>query len=136
MAKSLLDLAFDYISQNKGPVAFKDLWAYVTEQAGLDEATAAKKVSSFYTNLLIDGRFTTLGDNRWDLANRYTFDETHKDRELMLAYSDDDDSEEDEVDEDEEEKEYNKVFKETSDDSEDEELEEEEEADNDGEEER
>ena len=132
MAKSLLDLAYDYVSRSKGQVAFKDLWAYVVSEAGLDEETAAKKVSSFYTNLLLDGRFVTLGENRWDLSSRHTFDVVHKDKEMKLAYSAEDmEEEEDEAEEDEEEKEYNKVFEEPSEendeDSEEEESEEEDE---------
>ena len=107
MAKSLLDLAFDYLSQSNEQVAFKDLWAYVCEQAGLDEETANKKISPFYTNLKMDGRFVTLGENKWDLRTRHTFDKTHidmKDVYSEVEISDDD------VEEDEDEKEYNKVL--------------------------
>ena len=109
MAKSLLDLAFDYISQSKEQVAFKDLWAYVTKEAGLDEEAANRKISPFYTNLKMDGRFVTLGENKWDLRSRHTFDKTHID--MKDVYSEveisDDDSEEDE-----DEKEYNKALEE------------------------
>ena len=107
MPRSLLDLAYDFVSQSKDQVSFKDLWAYVVEKAGLDEETAAKRVASFYTNLMLDGRFVTLGENQWDLRSRHTFDKVHID--MKDVYSDvetDDDDEE----EDEEEKEYKKVF--------------------------
>ncbi len=107
MPKSLLDLAYDYVSQSKGQVSFKDLWAYVVEKAGLDEETAAKRVSSFYTNLMLDGRFVTLGENQWDLRSRHTFDKVHID--MKDVYSDVETSDDDE-EEDEEDKEYNKVF--------------------------
>ena len=116
MPKSLLDLAYDYLSQSKEQVSFKDLWAYVVEQAGLDEETAARKVSSFYTNLMLDGRFVTLGENQWDLRSRHTFDKVHID--MKDVYSDvetDDDDEE----EDEEEKEYKQAFGESKDNEED-----------------
>ena len=107
MARSLLDLAYDYVSQSKEQVSFKDLWAYVVEQAGLDEETAAKRVSSFYTNLMLDGRFVTLGENQWDLRSRHTFDKVHID--MKDVYSDvetDDDDDEEEDDE----REYKEVF--------------------------
>ena len=107
MPKSLLDLAYDYVSQSKGQVSFKDLWAYVVEKAGLDEETAARRVSSFYTNLMLDGRFVTLGENQWDLRSRHTFDKVHID--MKDVYSDVETSDDDE-EEDEEDKEYNKVF--------------------------
>lgn len=109
MAKSLLDLAFDCLSQSKEQVAFKDLWAYVSQEAGLDEETAAKKISPFYTNLKMDGRFVTLGENKWDLRSRHTFDKTHidmKDVYSEVEISDDDNEE------DEDEKEYNKALEE------------------------
>ena len=108
MAKSLLDLAFDYVSQRKEEVAFKDLWAYVSKEAGLDEEAAAKKISPFYTNLKMDGRFVTLGENKWDLRSRHTFDKTHID--MKDVYSDVEISDDDTEEEDEEEKEYNKIL--------------------------
>ena len=108
MARSLLDLAYDYVSQSKEQVSFKDLWAYVCKEAGLDEATALKKVSSFYTNLMLDGRFVTLGENMWDLRSRHTFDKVHID--MKDVYSDVESIDEDEEEEDEEDKEYNKAF--------------------------
>ncbi len=110
MAKSLLDLAFDYVSQRKEEVTFKDLWVYVSKEAGLDEEAAAKKISPFYTNLKMDGRFVTLGENKWDLRSRHTFDKVHID--MKDVYSDEEAEDLDEEDEDEEEKEYNKVFEE------------------------
>ena len=109
MAKSLLDLAFDRISQSKEQVAFKDLWAYVCQEAGLDEETANKKISPFYTNLKMDGRFVTLGENKWDLRSRHTFDKTHidmKDVYSEVEISDDDNEE------NEDEEEYNKALEE------------------------
>ena len=108
MGRSLLDLAYDYVSQSKEQVSFKDLWAYVVEKAGLDEETAARRVSSFYTNLMLDGRFVTLGENQWDLRSRHTFDKVHID--MKDVYSDVETDEDDDEEEDEEDKEYNKVF--------------------------
>ena len=117
MAKSLLDHAYDFISHSKEQVSFKDLWAYVSKEANLDEETALKRVSSFYTNLMLDGRFVTLGENCWDLRSRHTFDKVHID--MKDVYSDvetaDDDTEELE---DSDEKEYNKVFEQPKEESE------------------
>lgn len=128
MPKSLLDHAFDYVSKSKEPVNFQDMWNYIVGQAGLDEETAANKVSRFYTNLMLDGRFVTLGDNTWDLRERQTFDKVHID--MKDVYSEVDE-EEDSTDseEKEEDKEYRKAFEETSDDEdeEDEEVKEEDE---------
>jgi DNA-directed RNA polymerase subunit delta len=130
MAKSLLDHAYDYVSGQNQPSKFQDIWAYCVKEAGLTPEEAAQKVSRFYTNLMLDGRFVTLGENQWDLRVRHKYESVHID--MSEVYSDvetyDEDSEEEE-----EEAEYNAAFEEEkknkdADDSDDEESEEEEES--------
>ena len=109
MAKSLLDHAYDYVSGQNQPSKFQDIWAYCVKEAGLTPEEAAAKVSRFYTNLMLDGRFVTLGENQWDLRVRHKYESVHID--MSEVYSDvetyDEDSEEEE-----EEAEYNAVFEE------------------------
>ena len=109
MQKSLIEFAFEFISGKKEPVNFADIWEYVKKEAGLSEEEAAKKAGQFFTNLMLDGRFVTLGENQWDLRSRHTFDKVHID--MKDVYSDvettDDDSEEEQ-----EEKIYNQAFEE------------------------
>ena len=107
--KSLLDLAYDYVSESKGSVTFKALWKAVVKAKGLTEEEANQKVSQFYTTLLLDGRFVTLGDTKWDLRSRHTFDKVHID--MKDVYNDVEAIDDDEEDK-EEEKEYNEVFEE------------------------
>ena len=107
--KSLLDLAYEVISASKGHVTFKALWNKVCKAKGLNEEEADAKVSQFYTNLLLDGRFVNLGDNAWDLRSRHTFDKVHID--MKDVYSDVESSTGDE-EEEIEEKEYNEAFEE------------------------
>ena len=131
MAKSLLDHAYDYVSGQNQPSKFQDIWAYCVKEAGLTPEEAAQKVSRFYTNLMLDGRFVTLGENQWDLRVRHKYESVHID--MSEVYSDvetyDEDSEEEE-----EEAEYNAAFeedkkvKELDDADEEEESEEEEES--------
>ena len=113
MEKSLLDYAFDCVSSHKEAVPFADIWKYVVEQAGLSPEEADKKVSRFYTNLMLDGRFVTLGENLWDLRSSHTFDKVHID--MKDVYSDVEAIEDDDEEELEEEKEYNEVFEEPKD---------------------
>lgn len=84
--KSLLDIAYEIISNCKDPIAFKDLWIKVCEYDGLDVEAKEGKIGKFYTSLLTDGRFVNLGDNTWDLRSRYTFDKVHID--MSDCYSD------------------------------------------------
>lgn len=111
MSKSLIEHAYELIAKNNGPVNFKEIWAYVKEQSGMSEEEALKKAGQFFTNMMLDGRFVTLGENEWDLRERHTFDKVHID--MRDVYSDvqtsDDDREEEEEDE-----EYNEVFEEDS----------------------
>ena len=107
MAKSLLDYAYDYVSGQSQQSKFEDIWAYCVKESGLSKEEADAKVSRFYTNLMLDGRFVTLGENDWDLRIRHKFEKVHID--MSEVYSDvetyDEDSEEEE-----EEAEYNSVF--------------------------
>ena len=105
--KSLLELAYEIISKSKGSVAFKTLWATLVNEKGFTEEEANKRISPFYTSLLLDGRFVTLGENKWDLRERHTFDKVHID--MKDVYNEVDVSDDD-PDEAEEEKEYNEVF--------------------------
>ena len=104
MSKSLLDHAYDYVSAQSQQSKFQDIWAYCVKEAGLSEEEAAAKVSRFYTNLMLDGRFVTLGENEWDLRIRHKFEKVHID--MSEVYSDVetsyDDSEEDEEEQKEE----------------------------------
>lgn len=106
MEKSNLDVAFELVSKKKNPIAFSKLWEEVSQIQGLSAEDAKLKAGKFYTSLSLDGRFITLGDNTWDLRERYTFDKVHID--MNEVYSDDadeeieDDSEEMMFEEDEE----------------------------------
>ena len=120
MSKSLIEHAYELIAKNNGPVNFKEIWAYVKEQSGMSEEEAAKQAGQFFTNMMLDGRFVTLGENEWDLRERHTFDKVHID--MRDVYSDvqtsDDDREEEEEDE-----EYNEVFDEENNEEEKKEVE-------------
>lgn len=43
-----------------------------------------EKESLFYTNITLDGRFITVGENNWDLRSRHKFDEVHIDMNVSI----------------------------------------------------
>ena len=90
MSKSLIEFAYEFVSSHEGSVNFTEIWNYVKEQSGLSEEDAAKKAGQFFTNMMLDGRFVTLGENEWDLRERHTFDKVHID--MKDVYSDDDEA--------------------------------------------
>lgn len=111
--QSNVDIAYDIVSASSTPVTFAELWSKLSEINNYTEQEIVRKISSFYTSLLLDGRFVNLGDNTWDLRSRYTFDKATLD--VNECYSEDE-----EVELDPEE-----IEEEKSSDSEDEETEEE-----------
>ena len=96
--KSLLDYGFDVLSASKDPIKFIDLFNKSLELSGLQlsDNELKARMSKFYTQLSLDGRFITLTDNYWDLRSRHVFEKVHLD--MIDAYSD----EEEETDEEEE----------------------------------
>ena len=112
MSKSLIEYAYEFVSKHKESVNFKEIWEYVKKEAGLTEEQANAKVGQFFTNMMLDGRFITLGENEWDLRERHVFDKVHID--MRDVYSDVQTSDDDIEEKDEEEKEYNKVFEDES----------------------
>lgn len=100
MKRSNLDVAFELVSKKKNPVAFTKLWEEVSQIQGISEEEARAKAGRFYTALSLDGRFITLGDNTWDLRERYKFDKVHIDMNKVYSDSDDDNDDEDESEED------------------------------------
>lgn len=96
--KSLLDYGYDVLTGKNEPVKFIDLFNEVISASGLELTDDEKKrrMSKFYTQLSLDGRFITLTDNYWDLRSRHVFEQVHLD--MIDAYSDEDE----EIDEEEE----------------------------------
>ena len=104
--ESKTDIAYRLMSKKKKERNFYDLWEDVKaelakvvdpeELVNIDE-----DISFFYTNLTLDGRFVNVGDNKWNLRERVTFDRVHIDMNEIYAEED-----EDEISEDEETNEY------------------------------
>lgn len=97
--KSALDIAYDYVKDQKKEVAFGEIWNHVVKTLSLSETQANNKVAKFYTNLMLDGRFVDLGNNVWDLRSNHTFDKVRVD--LNDVYNDAEE-EVDEIDDEDE----------------------------------
>ena len=100
-AQSMIDIAYRIMSEKSAPVNFKDLWKEVTFELGLDAAKAAKKISLFYSDLSLDGRFVALKDNNWELKRRLKFEDVYIDTSSIMI--DDSDLDEDEFSEEDKE---------------------------------
>lgn len=91
--KSLLDCGFDVLSASKDPMKFVDLFNAAVKASGeeIAESDIRTRMSKFYTQLSLDGRFVTLTDNFWDLRSRHVFEQVHLD--AIDAYSEEDSDE-------------------------------------------
>ena len=98
--RSMVDVAYELMSKKKKAVNFYKLWQEVSEVKGFDEEEKDEKESLFYTNITLDGRFITIGENNWDLRSRHKFDEVHIDMNDIYTDEDEESEEvEDDVDE-------------------------------------
>ena len=86
---SMVDVAFELMSKKKSAVNFFKLWEEVCQMKKFDEQQQADKESLFYTNITLDGRFITVGENNWDLRSRHTFSEVHIDMNDIYAEEED-----------------------------------------------
>ena len=86
------------INESGKEVAFKDLWENVVSTLQFSEEEAMAKLSKFYSSLMIDGRFVTLGENTWDLRSRHKYEKVHID--MNEVYRDADEAVERDDDED------------------------------------
>ena len=77
--ESIVDVAYSYLKETNRKVKFNDLFNVISERIGFTEEEKENLISNFYTNLSLDGRFVTLGNNEWDLRSNQTYDKVHID---------------------------------------------------------
>ena len=95
MKISKLDLAFSLLSKKKKPTPFIKLWDEISQIEALTPAQQEDQIAQFYTDLCLDNRFVNMGENKWDLKSRHTYNETVIDTTEFL---DEDSDEMDEFD--------------------------------------
>lgn len=77
--ESMVDVAYDVIVESHRIMNFQELYNEVALKLGFTDEEKLEKISKFYTNLSLDGRFVTLGNNEWDLRGNQTYEKTHID---------------------------------------------------------
>jgi|SRR5690625_5116424 len=73
---SMIEVANLVLADEKKELNFIDLFDKVAVYKGFSEAEKEDLLARFYTDLNIDGRFTTLGSNLWGLKRWYPVDQT------------------------------------------------------------
>lgn len=73
---SMIEVAEAILNERgvKNIIDFNQLYKEVCEYLGYSEEEAKAAIAQFYTDLNIDGRFISLGENRWGLRSWYPVD--------------------------------------------------------------
>ncbi|AOZ89000.1 DNA-directed RNA polymerase subunit delta [Bacillus xiamenensis] len=72
---SLVELAYEIFRDSKKPVTFSELIDEIVRLQGIQKSDLDDRLAQFYTDLNIDGRFISLGDQRWGLRSWYPVDQ-------------------------------------------------------------
>jgi DNA-directed RNA polymerase subunit delta len=71
----MIELAYEIMASKKQPLAFKEMVEEIGRLLDLTEEELRARMSQFYTDLNIDGRFLTIGENKWGLRSWYPYDQ-------------------------------------------------------------
>ena len=99
MKKSMIEVAYQVLTNNNGAMPFVDLWKDVSQEMGFNQTQFEDNIAQFYTDLSLDGRFLNMSQNTWDLRSRHTYSESVMDTDSIAIDEDDAELIEDELDE-------------------------------------
>ncbi|MBG9982372.1 DNA-directed RNA polymerase subunit delta [Aerococcaceae bacterium DSM 111020] len=85
---SLIEVAHAALQETGEVHDFNQLLEFLQNYLSLSDEQLEKKMVRFYTDLNVDGRFISLGDNRWGLRSWYAIDEI--DEEIINSIDDED----------------------------------------------
>lgn len=71
---SMLEVAHAILETKGDVIDFTELLIAIQEYLGLSEEQVESRMAQFYTDMNIDGRFISLGENRWGLRAWYPID--------------------------------------------------------------
>lgn len=103
--KSMVDLAYEILQEEKQPLPFRDIVTKTNEIKQWAEEDYEEQIARLYTNLNIDGRFLPLQDNHWALKAWYPVGQQEEEivisRKKKKSFADDEELDDlSEVDED------------------------------------
>ena len=94
MKKAMIDVAYEQLSPKKKPMTFLKLWEEISQIMGFTPIQEEENIAQFYSDLSLDDRFVCVGDNKWDLRERHTYNEVVVDTSDILIDEGDDEEEE------------------------------------------
>ncbi|MFX3624406.1 MAG: DNA-directed RNA polymerase subunit delta [Ectobacillus sp.] len=72
---SMIELAYLKLAEKKQATPFQEIVQEIAQTLGLSQEEVATRIAQFYTDLNIDGRFISVGENRWGLRSWYPYEQ-------------------------------------------------------------
>ncbi|MBR2810077.1 MAG: DNA-directed RNA polymerase subunit delta [Solobacterium sp.] len=90
--QTMTDVAYTCLARKRKEIDFLKLWNEVAKIMEIPAEKQKRKKSQFYSEMMMDSRFASLNNNKWDLRNRRKFEEVFVDRsEIELEDDEPDD---------------------------------------------
>ncbi|WP_331457401.1 DNA-directed RNA polymerase subunit delta [Bacillus sp. FJAT-18017] len=71
---SMIEMAYELLKNTKQTLSFHDIVDQISKASDLSSEQVRSRLAQFYTDLNIDGRFISLGENKWGLRVWYPVD--------------------------------------------------------------
>ena len=75
---ALIEIANLLLIEKKEAIDFKVMMDKIQKLLGLTDEEVSAKMGQFYTDLNVDGRFISIGDNRWGLKGWYPVEQVEE----------------------------------------------------------
>ncbi|WP_368503069.1 DNA-directed RNA polymerase subunit delta [Alkalihalophilus sp. As8PL] len=75
---SMIEVTYALMKEKRKPYNFNDLVKEIVQIKQMTKKDVNERISFLYTDLNIDGRFLTLGDNNWGLKSWYPHEQSEE----------------------------------------------------------
>ena len=86
--ESMVDVRYSILKSEGTILSFTELFDKVAEKLELTESEKNDRISSFYTDISLDGRLVNVKDNKWDLRVNQKYENVHMDINDVYAEMD------------------------------------------------
>ena len=93
MKKSMIEVAYQVLSDHGKCMPFVQLWTNVSNEMGYNQGQFEDNIAQFYTDLSVDSRFMNMAGNTWDLRIRHKYSEFVTDTDSIAIDEDESDEE-------------------------------------------
>lgn len=96
----MIDIMYHYLNSERKPIDFYTIMDKIAEYKGWSEKEKRERIVQAYTDMNIDGRFVSLGDNKWGLKSWYPVEQTEEELATTIKPKKRDDEDFDDIDDD------------------------------------